>query len=133
MGYQINQLDSSFFIAAADKNKALFQVKEKLFNYTRSDNKDSYCWISNDACREAETLEELLAEWRYICSLDKDNNIIGICFEGEKAGDETTLFKALAPYVESGSFIEMQGEDGEMWRECFSSQKHTTNYPHISW
>lgn len=43
-------------------------------------------------------------------------DITGIHFDMEKIGDEDKLFAAIAPYVRSGSFLELVGEDGERWR-----------------
>lgn len=46
--------------------------------------------------------------------------IHGISFEGENQdGTEHEMFNAIAPFVEPGSYIEMQGEDGAIWRWVF--------------
>lgn len=33
------------------------------------------------------------------------------------------MFKAIAPFVKDGSFLEIHGEDGAMWRWKFSNGK----------
>ena len=46
--------------------------------------------------------------------------VTGISFDGERQdGTETAMFDSIAPFVEPGSYIEMQGEDGEVWRWVF--------------
>ena len=37
-----------------------------------------------------------------------------------KDGDEEIFFKALAPYVETGSYLCFKGEDGDTWKWSFS-------------
>jgi len=51
----------------------------------------------------------------------EDFYITDILFEGEKIGNESSFFKAIAPFVKEGSFIEMVGEDGEKWRWVFEN------------
>jgi hypothetical protein len=48
-------------------------------------------------------LPEALYELRWQCSVDRQGNIDGIDFRGEKLGDDFKIFNALAPYVQPGS------------------------------
>jgi len=60
----------------------------------------------------------------YIPEADDDGNVIDLDFAGDKlAYDEDKMFQKIAPFVEDGSFIEMRGEDGAMWRWVFSDGK----------
>lgn len=59
----------------------------------------------------------------YELKFDDDGNITGISFYGEKLGDELEVFQKIAPYVRSGSFIEMEGQDNELWRWVFQNGK----------
>lgn len=43
-------------------------------------------------------------------------------FTGEKYGDDTLLFKAIAPFVLKHSFIVMVGEDGAKWSWDFDGK-----------
>jgi len=46
--------------------------------------------------------------------------VTGISFEGESQdGSEEAMFQSIAPFVEADSYIEMQGEAGEIWRWVF--------------
>lgn len=55
--------------------------------------------------------------------IDRDGNITELEFVGERLDDDYTFFEALAPFVEPGSFIEMSGEDGCVWRWHFHNGK----------
>jgi hypothetical protein len=78
-----------------------------------------YSWVGK-GWDKLGTLEEILEEWRWEAEVDEEGNITDIQFAGEKYGDEEALFSALAPFVDSGSFIEMVGEEGDHWRWCFT-------------
>ena len=57
----------------------------------------------------------------YIPETDDDGNVIDLDFAGDKLSyEEDKMFQKIAPFVEDGSFIEMRGEDGAMWRWYFS-------------
>ena len=61
----------------------------------------------------------MLREWRWAPELNDDGDIIALYFEGEKLGDDVLLWQAIAPAVADGSFLEMVGEDGCIWRWWF--------------
>lgn len=79
----------------------------------------------------AEAIEGIFDELRYPVEFDSEGNVCGIEFDGEKLGDEKEFFKAMAPYVEPESYIEIQGEEGAFWRWVFRSGKCITKYPTI--
>ena len=66
-------------------------------------------------------------------SANPKGEIVNLEFDGEKSGDEDILFRAIAPFVESGSFIEMRGEDGCQWRCLFHKGELHEIYPEIVW
>ena len=74
---------------------------------------------------EARHIEDALKAWRWNGDFDQDGNLLLVYFLGEKLGDETHLFSAIAPFVEDGGYIEMQGEDGCLWRWLFKDGKLT--------
>jgi len=45
-----------------------------------------------------------------------DGDIIKIYFDGEKLFKQDEMFARIAPFVKDGSFVEMCGEDGHLWR-----------------
>lgn len=64
----------------------------------------------------ADSLSEALAECRYSIEEDDNGNVFDIWFIGEKLGGDFNIFLAIAPVVENGSYIEMRGEEGDLWR-----------------
>lgn len=51
----------------------------------------------------------------------------GLCLHwyDSKIGDEEQFLRAVAPFVEPGSFLEWRGEDGCMWRHEFDGEVMT--------
>ena len=131
MGYCMDQRDSDFRITKKNKEKALEVVRESLINNWPP--KFGYSWIDLQDIEQAETLEELFHACRWYVEKDKDDNINRIIFCGEKLGDDLLVFNCFAPFVEDGSYIEMVGEDGELWRWVFDGEKCTEETPQIVW
>ena len=78
-------------------------------------------WVDTNTVLESTKLEEALEEIRYRPIYNQDGDIYNVEFTGEKYGDEEIFFKALAPYVESGSYLCFKGEDGDTWRWEFNN------------
>lgn len=62
-----------------------------------------------------------MKDFPYRFELDQDGSIIGVCFIGHKLSDEYEAFQQAAPYILSGSYIEMRGDDGERWKWEFQN------------
>lgn len=77
----------------------------------------------------------LIKAWGLEVQIDKNGNIEDIFFADyyHHSADEDVLFYAIAPYVEKDSFIEIHGEDGEMWRYVFDGTSYEEIYPTITW
>jgi hypothetical protein len=110
MGYYIQQRDTDFTIKAENCAAALAAVKALPGDYS---------WVDGAEVARADTLLKAVEAWNWDLIQDDDGSIGGVQFEASKAGDEEVLFGALAPFVEDGSYIEMQGEEGEIWRYTF--------------
>ena len=87
-----------------------------------------YCMSMNDFTFfvSTENVGRVLAVMQhqpYELKFDDDGNIVDISFYGEKLGDDLKVFQKIAPYVRAGSFLEMEGEDNEMWRWVFQNGK----------
>ena len=62
--------------------------------------------------------------WEFV--IDNDcGDIIGVNFTGDRLWDEDDWFQAIAPFVTSGSYIQLQGEDGYNWRYLFENGECT--------
>jgi hypothetical protein len=80
-----------------------------------------FSWVDMDKLTKAQNLWQAIQAWRWELIHEQnrsDRDVIGISFQGTKLGDDIVLFKALAPFVEDGSFIEMESR-GEIWRWVF--------------
>ena len=133
MGYCMDMREFKFFIPAENKDAARDAIKE-LVNHPEwmyggvSRGKDKteswYSWTNTKEIANALTLKEAIEAFRWQPTTDRaTGNIDGIYFNGEKMGQEDIMFKAIASFVEDGSYIEMEGEDGEIWRWVFDCGK----------
>jgi hypothetical protein len=91
-----------------------------------------FSWVNNNFHKRKDFVG-LMDEWRWEVELDDDGNVCNISFNGQKLGDDMILFKAIAPFVAAGSYIEMQGEDDCLWRWVFDGKTCTEKYANISW
>jgi len=139
MGYYMDQGDSKFIVKKENFDEALKVIKalkdntNQMHGGSSSTGEKWYSWVEMSELANAKTLHEAIEAWRWTVELDKEENINEIQFEGEKLGDDLVLFKALAPYVEDDSFIEMHGEDGNTWRWSFCNGKCEERYPTTDW
>ena len=115
MGYCMSQMDSSFRVDQHNIMPMVASLKELARTSPR------LSWVDPKVLLEAATLEEISEELRWFFHVDVNGNIDDIQFEGEKLGAEEKIFNAMAPYVRSGSFIEIHGEDGTTWRWVFKN------------
>ena len=91
-----------------------------------------FSWVNHNFY-ESNDLEEIMADWRWEVFFNGNGDINEIEFVGQKIGDDEILFKAIAPFVEDGSYIEMCGEDGLMWRWEFKDGRLIEKTAHITW
>lgn len=142
MGYYMNQRDANFRIKAENQAKALQAIKDLA---SRVDEGGGGCWsggrkieayfswVETSNFTKARTLEDAMRAWRWQIEGEEGGDVDSIMFAGEKSGDDSILLGAIAPYVEAGSFIEMQGEDGAIWRWSFDGTAMVEQYANIVW
>lgn len=65
------------------------------------------------------TFEETVADWRWEAVVDGAGHVVRMNFDGRNNGANGVLFETIAPFVQSGSFIEMASQDGSRWRWRF--------------
>lgn len=120
MGYYMNQQScTNFLIKSENFDKALAAVKGLAGKGTfPSVDGNHYAWVTDSRYVNAKTLEEAIEAWRWSLELDEKGDAVNLSFEGEKLGDDETLFKTIAPFVDSGE-LEMSGEDGAIWKWVF--------------
>ena len=124
----MDQQDSKFSIKPPNVSGALTAIK------ALATSGRSFAWVTTSDYVNAETLTQAMQAWCWALSVDLETGEVqSINFEGEKLGDEKMLLDAIAPFVEPGSFIEMQGEDGELWCWIFDGKACEEKAAIISW
>lgn len=142
MGYYIKQRDSHFIIKKGNIPKAFKALKALSKQthrgsggtYFQGQSTPSFAWVDTNKFQNAKSLKDALSEWRWEIEIDADTgDVDSIYFEGEKMGDDTILFDALAPCVEDGCYIEMSGEDGAIWQWAFRKGKMIEQGAVLDW
>ena len=123
MGYYMHQMDAVFTIRKEHFDAALAAIKAERHG----------SWVSEEKVQGAKSLSEAMYAWRWEVFIDDTGDIANISFNGQKSGDEDTLFTAIAPFVKEDSYIEMQGEEGSLWRWWFTDGQCVEIYPSIIW
>mgnify|MGYP005750691621 CR=1 FL=1 len=118
MGYCMSLRNSKFFLPAQRMQEA-FAALTNLSAQAPKQRHGHFAWVRTEVLAQARDVRDVLNEWRWRPTFSTQGDIVDLSFEGEKLGDDKQLFDALAPYVSRGSFLEMHGEDGEVWRWVF--------------
>jgi hypothetical protein len=129
MGYCMELLDSNIFISKDDVGKALAAIQA--LDPVRDGGGGGcsgpggvetwFSWVSTGDYKEAKTLVDALRAWRWDADSDEDGNVVRLYFQGEKLGDDRILLSAIAPFVKTGGFVEMEGEDRARWKWSFKN------------
>jgi hypothetical protein len=127
MSYCMSKSNSQFSIKVENKAGALAAMRALGKQNLR------HHWLSGREFAKAESLKEVFEVWGWSGEFDDDGNIVDISFDSEKLGDEIVLWQTIAPFVEAGSFIEMSGEDGNLWRWMFDGTTCKEVYPTVTW
>ena len=131
MGYCASMRDSRFHI----KREDLESVRIAIYRLTAGGKQHS--WVAAKQIAKCFTQEDtygLFAEWGFEIEREgEEEDIIGIQFAGDKLGDEEVMLEAIAPWVKKGSYIEMQGECGCLWRWVFDGEHCNDIEATITW
>lgn len=136
MGINIYSMSSRFRIRKERQADALAAVKalrgqetQKRFTNTPGGH---FSFINMTEFIQAETLVDAMCAWRWILEDDDNGDLYAPSFTGEYLGDEDILFSAIAPFVESGSYIQVFCHDDEcVWRWVFENGSVRREYAHI--
>lgn len=108
------QTDHNFTIKKENINAAEAALKAKIAS------NEIKTYIDAKRALDASELKATMAYCRWDIYADKDGNINSIYFNGTYTGDDYEILKAIAPYVEAESFIEMRGKGNHKWRWYFN-------------
>jgi len=115
MGYSMSQVGSKFFVKAENKHKA-FESLQELYSL-----------------EDCKVFEDAMDYLNWNVEVDKNYNVVKVDFMAENLRDDYEIFEAISPFVESGSFIEMLGEDGRRWRWLFNGETCKEKFARIVW
>ena len=138
MGYCMSFREDDFFISLEDNERGFPLVKELLLKI-REDRRRHFAWVDDEELNNAQSLDDIIDAFGWDVDTDPEGNIISVYFLREKhflrekLGDEEILFEVIAPYVKDGSYIEMNGEEGAIWRWVFKDGKCVEKTPNITW
>ena len=128
MGYDMDLVDCDFRIRKQNFARALTSLKALVSRPTKPDEDFGPCFGWREELAKAETLDAALRLWGWKLETDSAKNVVGILLEGggKKFLNDDVLFETIAPFVEKGSFIEMQGADRSLWQWEFDGKKLVT-------
>ena len=128
MGYCVTMDCSGVTVSKDNVEKALAAVKATAQQMDKM-NGGSYqggvtvakwfAWVDIDSLVGATTLKDALRAWRYNAVANEDGSVEVDYFRGEKLGDDSVLWKALAPFVDPEGVIYCTGEDDFHWKWTF--------------
>lgn len=128
MGYYINMIDNQFKIKKENFEMALDGLKNAFvpenmncYDYINGQTYPHFSWVDTHSVLKSRSLGEALKKIRYEPEYNDAGDICNVDFTGQKYGSENVFFAALAPYVEDGSYIAFEGEDGDTWKWQFSN------------
>ena len=127
MGYSMHLDHAGFDLDMAHERDMVLAAR------ALADQHDHIRWVDKAELREATTIKEVFSAFGWRIRIDIDRAVRDVLFEGEKLGDEDLFFGAIAPWVASGSYIEMVGEDGDRWRWVFDGVTVKQVQPKVSW
>lgn len=114
MGYVAYSNEAKFFMKQECAEDALAALKALFENITQIG------WVADTDIKDCDTFEDAMYECGF--ELEADDEIFyHICFVDEKWSDNDRFLQAIAPFVQPGSYIQMVGEDGTIWREVFEN------------
>ena len=121
MSYTMSQKDTEFYMDQTNLEAARKAIRQAM---------EGFKWFNP---KKAHSLDDAVAQCDWALEFDDNDNVVGIEMLMEYQGEEKRMFDAIAPYVKPGSYIQMSGEDGSMWRWLFDGMSCIEQTPGISW
>lgn len=130
MGYNIRMLEGCFKMKKENFEDALKALKSifvpenmTCFDETEEGIRPHFAWVTTEYVLASQTLDEALNHVSFCVKHDDNGDICNIDFTSYKYGDEEKFLRAIAPYVEDGSYLLFEGEDKATWRWVFNNGK----------
>lgn len=122
MGYYMHMSGANFLVEEKNLPDMLDAIKSL----------KAGAWVDESEVRDASNVLEAMRAWFWEVVLE-DGYLTGLVFNGEKYGDDDRLMQAIAPFVVHGPYIEMRGEDDDLWRWVFLNGKLHETRPTVVW
>ena len=90
-------------------------------SYYNGEKQSHYGWVNDPPEGGFTNLVDAFAAWRYNADFAQNGDVFVSYFDGEKWGDDPTLYKAIAPFVSENAEIYCRGEDGCHWKYVFKN------------
>jgi hypothetical protein len=132
MGYYVHITDSNAGIgldempAALDALRAL-DARDDLKSGGSSAGDKWFSWMNDFDLANAPSVASVLERLGFDVDHDSYGGLSIIGYDNKK-GDEGIFIQTLAPFIESGSYIEWQGEDSQAYRWGFHGGEMETQY-----
>lgn len=135
MGYSCTLREVDFKISADNISKVIEALVQSDYFYlfNRSDEDCLKIACGDSPAEKQQLLFELFDSYEYRPRFDEMHNVIGLEYYCEKWCEDDKIFDVFAKYVEKGSYIEMGGEDGTVWRMLFDGEHCREINPVIAW
>lgn len=131
MGYDCTCTGSSFDMKAENIGKALKALAKT--HYVSQPDKILAICEKGSFEEKKDMFQAVLQDNGYFAAFDEKGNVCEICHETYKWREDNDFFDVFARFVEKGSYIEMAGEDGQLWRMVFDGEHCREVYPTILW
>ena len=133
MGYCMSMREQDFFVPVENLPAMVEAIHALSGKETIGDSSGRhFSWVDQNFHTITDP-KRLLDAWRWDAVFNDNGDIDTIYFGGEKLGDDEVLFTAIGHLVKAGSYIEMQGEDGCLWRWVFDGKSMTEQSATITW
>ena len=131
MGYDCTCTGSSFDMKAENIVKALKALAET--DYVWHPEKVLPVCEKGSFEEQKACFEKTLLDNGWYVVYDEKGNVYDIEFVCDKWSDDNIFFDVFAQFVEKGSYIEIVGEDNQLWRMVFDGEHCREVYPTILW
>ena len=131
MGYYCYHTGSSFDMKAENIGKALKALAET--DYVWHPEKVLPVCEKGSFEEQKACFEKTLLDNGWYVVYDEKGNVYDIEFVCDKWSDDNIFFDVFAQFVEKGSYIEIVGEDNQLWRMVFDGEHCREIYPTILW
>jgi hypothetical protein len=140
MSYYVSLRNSNFTIPAEKADLALGAVfalvdkdESREFMHTGADGKRHFLWFPDDWTQTYTSLAHVFQQLGFETSGPDDGDFHIWMFDSKWADIIEYFLNAVAPFVDSGDYLEFHGEDGNMWRFAFLDGKLNSYEAHIEW